>query len=337
MNWYLDVGENSDIVTSTRVRFARNLSNYKFNKKMTAKEAENMIEEIESIIPSLGYGLKLVKLKDIDDITKMTLVEKHLISPEFAFKSKLEGAIIINEEENICIMINEEDHLRIQLFSAGLDIESLISLGIELDEKLNKVLSYATSEKYGFLTACPTNVGTGMRVSVMVNLPALSKTRNINKILDIINNFGMNIRGVYGENSKIQGNMYQISNKQSLGITEDETIKKIKLITEKVIEQERLARSFLGKNVLELEDMVYRDYGILTNARKLSSDEAINLLSNVKLGVQMGIIKEVTDLQIKKLELYIKPANLQKYFGKILDEYGRDIKRAELIKIILKE
>jgi len=335
MNWYLDTGENSDIVTSTRIRFARNLSNYKFNKTMTANDAENMISEIENIIPSLGYGLKLLRLKDIDDITKLTLVEKHLISPEFAFKNKFEGAIIINDEEDICIMVNEEDHLRIQIFSSGLNLDNLINLGIELDEKLGRLLSYATNEKYGFLTSCPTNVGTGMRASVMLNLPALSKTKNINKILDIINNFGMNIRGLYGENSKIQGNMYQISNKQSLGTTEEETIKKLKSITEKVIEQERLARSYIGKNALELEDKVYRDYGVLTNARKISSDEAINLLSNVKLGVYMGIIKEITELQIKKLELYIKPANLQKYFGKILDEYERDVKRAELIKIIL--
>jgi len=337
MNWYLDTGNNSDIVTSTRIRFARNLSNYRFNRKMTAEEAENMISEIENIIPSLGYGLKLLRLKDIDDITKLTLVEKHLISPEFAFKNRLEGAIIINEEENICIMVNEEDHLRIQVFSSGLNIENLINLGIELDEKLGKLLSYAVSEKYGFLTSCPTNIGTGMRISVMLNLPALSETRNINKILDIINNFGMNIRGLYGENSKIQGNMYQISNKQSLGMTEDEIVKKLKAITEKVIEQERLARSYLGKNEIELEDKVYRDYGILANARKISSEETTSLLSNVKLGVYMGIIKEITEKQIKKLELYIKPANLQKYFGKILDEYERDVKRAELIKIILKE
>jgi len=337
MNWYLDTGNNSDIVTSTRIRFARNLSNYRFNRTMTREEAENMISEIENIIPSLGYGLKLLRLKDIDDITKLTLVEKHLISPEFAFKNRLEGAIIINEEENICIMVNEEDHLRIQVFSSGLNIENLINLGIELDEKLGKLLSYAVSEKYGFLTSCPTNIGTGMRISVMLNLPALSETRNINKILDIINNFGMNIRGLYGENSKIQGNMYQISNKQSLGMTEDEIVKKLKAITEKVIEQERLARSYLGKNEIELEDKVYRDYGILANARKISSEETTSLLSNVKLGVYMGIIKEITEKQIKKLELYIKPANLQKYFGKILDEYERDVKRAELIKIILKE
>ena len=139
MNWYLDTGENSDIVISTRIRFARNLSNYKFSRMMTEIEAQNMISEIENIIPSLGYGLKLLRLNDIDDITKLTLVEKHLISPEFAFKNKLEGAIIINEEENICIMVNEEDHLRIQLFSSGMNLENLVNLGIELDEKLGKL------------------------------------------------------------------------------------------------------------------------------------------------------------------------------------------------------
>ena len=243
MNWYLDTGENSDIVTSTRIRFARNLSNYSFNKKMTKQESENMISEIENIIPSLGYGLKLLRLKDIDDITKLTLVEKHLISPEFAFKNKLEGAIIINEEENICIMVNEEDHLRIQVFSTGFNLDNLINLGIELDEKLGNLLSYATHKKYGFLTSCPTNVGTGMRASVMLDLPALSKTRNINKILDIINNFGMNIRGLYGENSKIQGNMYQISNKQSLGIN----YKKIKINNRKSNRTRKVSKELFRK------------------------------------------------------------------------------------------
>ena len=171
----------------------------------------------------------------------------------------------------------------------------------------------------------------------MVHLPGLEKTGNINKILEVINNFGMNIRGIYGEGSKVAANMYQISNKQTLGISEAEIVKNLKLITEKIIEQERLARKILARDSVELEDKVYRAYGILTNAKKISSEEARDLLSEVKLGTDLGIIQELTDLKVKRLELYTKPANLQKYLGKQIGSYERDIKRAEVIKQIIEE
>ena len=234
-------------------------------------------------------------------------------------------------------MINEEDHLRIQVFGAGLEIENIMNLAIEIDEKIGNLVNYAYHEKYGFLTSCPSNVGTGARASIMVHLPALTKTGNINKILDVVNNFGMNIRGIYGENSDSQGNMYQISTKQSLGISEKEIIKNIKLITEKIIEQERLARKYLSKNKLELEDKVYRSFGILNYSKKISSKECNELLSDIKLGTDLGIIKELTDLKVAKMLIYTKPANLQKFYGKKLDAYERDFKRAELIKQIINE
>ena len=337
MNWYLQSGKESDVVLSTRVRLARNLKDIPFIGHMNKKDAEAVLEKLQSIAPSLGYGLKYLRLKDMDNITKLSLIEKHLISPEFAVDKDQIGAIIINEEENICIMVNEEDHLRIQVLSSGLELEQTLALATELDEKLEKLVNYAFSEKYGFLTACPTNVGTGMRASIMVHLPALTLTGNSKKVLEAANNFGMNIRGVYGEGSKPQGDIYQISNKQSLSISEKEIIKNIKAITDKIIEQERLARKYLGKEQIELEDKVYRAYGILTNAKKISSDEAKELLSSVKLGTDMGIIKELDDLKVNELILYTKPANLQKRIGKVLDSYGRDIKRAEVIKEIIKE
>jgi protein arginine kinase len=212
-----------------------------------------------------------------------------------------------------------------------------MNLAIEVDEKIGSLVDYAYNEKYGFLTACPTNVGTGLRVSVMVHLPGLARTGNINKILDVINNFGMNIRGIYGEGSRVEGDMYQISNKQTLGISEKDTVKNLKLITEKIIEQERLARKILAKDSVELEDRVYRAYGILTNAKKISSNEVRKLLSEVKLGTDLGIITELDDLKVKKIELYTKPANLQKYIGKQIESYERDIKRAEIIKQILND
>lgn len=335
MNWYLQNGRDSDIVISTRVRVARNLEEYPFPTKFSKEQAENVLKAIKEIVPSLGYGLKFINLNDIDDITKVSLVEKHVISPEFAANKNKVGAILINKEENICMMINEEDHIRLQVFSSGLELENLKNLVVEIDEKLDSMLNYAVHSKYGYLTACPTNVGTAMRASVMVHLPALTMTGNINKILNIVNGFGMNIRGIYGEGTQSQGEIYQISNNQTLGLTENDIIKNINTITEKVIDQERMARKYLAKNSIDLEDRVYRAYGTLAYATKLSSDECKKLLSYVKLGTDLGIIKELDDSKITKLYLYNQPANLQKYVGKPLDGYEREIKRPEVIKEII--
>ncbi len=336
-NWYLQNGKESDIVVSSRIRLARNINDIPFTKKYKNKDAIKVINKIEEILPSVGYGLKLLRMKDIDDITIMSLIEKHIISPDFAINKNEVKAIAINEDENICIMINEEDHLRIQVFSAGLELEALLNLITEIDKKLETELNYAYSEKFGFLTSCPTNVGTGLRASVMVHLPALTLTGNINKVLEVVSDFGMNIRGIYGEGTKTNGNMYQVSNKQTLGISEAEIIKNLKLITEKIIEQERIARNYLTKNSIDLEDKVYRSFGILSNCKKISSTECNKLLSDIKLGTDLGIIEELTDLKVNELEIYTRPANLQKYIGEACDEYTRDIKRAEVIKRIISE
>ena len=337
MNWYLQNGKDSDVVISSRVRLARNLDKIPFKTRASKEDMQKVLNKIEEITPSLGYGLKFLKLKDIDDITKLTLIEKHVISPDFAIDKEEIGAILINEEENICIMINEEDHLRLQIFSSGMDLENLKNLIVEIDEKIDSLLDYAFSEQYGYLTACPTNVGTGMRASVMVHLPALTLTGNIAKVLNVVNGFGMNIRGIYGEGTQSQGDIYQISNNQSLGITENEIIKNLKTITEKVIKQERLARKYLAKNQIELEDRVYRAYGTLAFSRKTSSEECRNLMSIIKLGTDLGIIKELNDSKVSKINLYTQVGNLQKYLGKNLDAYERDIKRSEVIKQIISE
>lgn len=336
MNWYLQSSENSDVAKSTRIRLARNLNEFKFSleKREDIEKLENKVKES---LYSIGYGLKFFRLKDMDDITKMSLVEKNLISPEFALKRSETGSILINDEENICIMIGGQDHLNIQVFNCGLDLENTLNLAIELDEKIGNILGYAISKKYGYLTSCPSDVGTGLKASVMVHLPALSKTKNTRKILEAIDSFGMNIRGIYGENSQIQGDMYQISNKQTLGITEKEIIKNLQVIVQKVIEQERQARKLLTKDELELEDIIYRSYGILTNCRKISYEETRDLLSDIKLGTDLGILPELTDLKVQKLYLYTKPANLQKYLGRQYEAIERDIKRAEVIKQIINE
>lgn len=337
LNWYLQNGKDSDVVISSRIRLARNLANFPFMEKADTQTKQKIEDTIKEITPSIGYGLKFVKLKDMDEITKMTLLEKRLVSPNFALNKEDIGAMLINDDENISIMINEEDHFRIQVMASGLDLENLINFATEIDEKISSLVNYAYNEKYGFLTACPTNAGTGIRASVMVHLPGLARTGNIRKILEVINNFGMNIRGIYGEGTKSGGDMYQVSNKQTLGLSEQEIVKNLKLITEKIIEQERLARKILARDNIELEDKIYRAYGIFTNARKISSEEARDLLSEIKLGTDLGILQELNDLKVKKLELYTKPANLQKYLGKQVDSYERDIKRAEVIRQIIGE
>ncbi len=293
-------------------------------------------------VNSLGYGLKLFRMDKIDNVTKLSLIEKHLISPEFVAKTENSitqnlKAILLNDDENICIMVNKEDHLRIQVFSAGLDLENLKNLIVEIDEKIDEACHYSCDRKYGYLTTCPTNVGTGMKASVMVHLPALTITGNINKVLQIVNSFGMNIRGLYGEGTQSLGNIYQISNNQSLGLTEDEIVKNLNIITSKIIEQERLARKNLTKEPLELEDRICRSYGILTNARKLTSEECLKLWSDVKLGMDLGIIEGLTDLKVNKIRINSQSGNLQKYLGNNLNAYERDIERPKIIKQIILE
>ncbi len=335
-NWYLQNGKESDVVVSSRVRLSRNLNGFNFLNRCSKEKQEEILEKIKEIVPSLGYGLKFIKLDDLDEVTKLSLVEKNLISPEFTVKNKNVKAIIINDEENISIMLNEDDHIKIQVFSAGQELDNLMSLIVEIDEKLGEMVEYAYNKNFGYLTASPVDTGTGMKASVIVHLPALTLTGNLSKVLRIVNNFGLSIKGVYGEGSQNYGDLYQISNNQTIGITEKEIIANVKNITEKIIEQERTARKYLCKNELELRDIVYRAFGVLTFASKLGTEECRKLLSEVKIGVDLGILNEIDDGKVRKLELYTKPGNLQKYVGKTLDGYEREIKRAEIVKQIVK-
>ena len=341
-NWYVQTGKDSDIVISSRIRLARNIKGIPFTTKCKPEDLEKVINIMNNEVNSLGYGLKIFRMDKIDNVTKLSLIEKHLISPEFVAKTENSitqnlKAILLNDDENICIMVNKEDHLRIQVFSAGLDLENLKNLIVEIDEKIDEACHYSCDRKYGYLTTCPTNVGTGMKVSVMVHLPALTITGNINKVLQIVNSFGMNIRGLYGEGTQSLGNIYQISNNQSLGLTEDEIVKNLNIITSKIIEQERLARKNLTKEPLELEDRICRSYGILTNARKLTSEECLKLWSDVKLGMDLGIIEGLTDLKVNKIRINSQSGNLQKYLGNNLNAYERDIERPKIIKQIILE
>lgn len=337
MNWYVQNGKESDVVLSSRVRLSRNLKGVPFVTKCSNTDLKTVYDKLKEITPLIGYNLKFLSMKDIDILTKQSLVEKHIISPDFA-KTKIPyTAIIINDEENICIMVNEEDHIKLQVFTSGLDIDNLLNLAVEIDEKLENLVPYSYHEKYGYLTACPTNVGTGAKISTLVHIPALEMTGNLRKMLNVVNSLGMSVRGIYGEGTKAEGDVYQISNNQTLGITEKEIAKNLNLIAQKIIEQERVARKYLAKNSLKLEDKVYRDFGILTNARRLSEEETLDLLSSIKLGTDLGIIKELTDKKVAELILYTKPANIQKRVGKELSVIEQETSRCEIIKQIVKE
>lgn len=333
MNWYLQSSENSDVIRSSRIRFVRNINGINF--KLGLKDREILENKIKDNIYNIGYGLKFLKLKDMDDITKRSLIEKNLISPTYGMNE--DGSILINDEENICIMIGGENHLNIQVFNEGLELENTLNLAIEIEEKIGEILGYSISKKYGYLTKSLNDVGTGLKVSVMLELPALAKTENLKQILDTIRDFNINIDGEYGKTSKNTKYVYQISNRQTIGITEKEIVNNIKVITKKLVEQERKARKILAKEGIELEDTINRSYGILENCKKISYDEAKELLTNVKLGVDLGVFDKLTDLQIKKLFLYIKPANLQKYYGEEYDKIEQNIKRADLIQKMSKE
>ncbi len=335
MNWYLQNGKESDVIFSSRVRLSRNIKGIQFTPKCNDEDFKKVHNIMKDASFSLGYGLKFIDLKDIDDLTRGVLAEKHLISQEFAKSKNPYAAIIINDDESICIEINKEDHIKIQVFSSGLDIENLMNLAIEIDQKLENIVPYSYNDQYGYLTACPTNVGTGLKASVLVHLGGLALTGNIPKVINVINNFGMSVRGAYGEGTKVEGDLYQISNNQTLGVTEGEIIKNLKLISQKIISQERLARKFLTKNSTELEDRVYRDFGVLSNARKLTNDETKELLSTVKIGTDLGIIKELNDTKMRELLLYTKPYNLQKRQNKNLNLYEQEIERPKVIKDII--
>ncbi len=334
MNWYLQRGKDSDVVTSCKIMFSRNFRNHRFNTKNIA-EIQEIENEVKSKLQSLGYNLKFIKIKDLDEVTKKSYVEKGLID-ETTIKNE-NTSILINEDENICIILNSQDHIEIVVFNSGMELESTFNLAREIDNKFDKAFDIAKSKKYGYLTSSPLNVGTGLKAKIEIHLPGLTMTGNMRKVAIAMNNLGVSFSSKYVSGQENIGDMYEIENKQTLGISEDTIIKNLKAIIEKMIEQERAARSILGKNQIELEDMVYRNFGTLINARKLKWREAIKLMSNVKMGVDMGIIKELDDDDIAKIYFYMKPANLQKYFNKNLDGYDRDIKRGEMIRNIVKK
>lgn len=315
-----------DVVLTTRIRLARNINGYNFPNNMIDKKRKELVKDIKE---KVGSEYTILELENMDDVTKKSLVETHTISKEL-----LDGAgtaLILDEKNNITCMVNEEDHLRIQVFEKGFDLHKAYEEIISFDNALSKKLDYAYSEDYGYITACPTCIGTGMRVSVMLHLPALEKIGALEKIFNEISNLGISIRGMYGENTQGEGSIYQISNQKTLGLRYEDILQQVEQVTNYIIKQERKARDII-KNRITVKDEIFRSYGILKNALVMSKKEAIKLLSNVRLGVNMELL---TDLKLENVDNVIRNigANtLKKTYKEDLSKENEDIKRAEYIK-----
>jgi len=332
--WYIESGPEADVVISSRVRLARNFENYPFPSRMNSGQELKVLEITKDAVLNCEGGKKFTffALKTMPQIDKQALVEKHVISRELA-ESKRESGVIISNDEKVSIMINEEDHLRIQSLYPGMQIDNAYKLCDKIDDILESKIDYAFSQNYGYLTCCPTNLGTGIRASVMMHLPALTMTGYIRNVLEACGKLGITVRGLYGENSEASGNMFQISNQVTMGLTEDEIIANVTNIASQIVEQERNLRNRLYKSdPIRIEDKVYRSLGLFTSARIISSEESLRLLSDIRLGKDLGIINNISTEILNEIMLLIQPANLQKAAGRILNPDERDVKRAEIIR-----
>lgn len=322
----------SNIVITSRVRLARNLINYKFPVNMSPDEWSKVISEVDQALNKENKNYRLTYMRELSDVQKNSLIENHLISPALAEK-KDSGAFLLSPDEKVSIMINEEDHIRIQTLGEGMALKECWNLSNKVDDILEESVDYAFDKELGYVTSCPTNIGTGMRASVMLHLPALSITNQIDKFLYGVSQLGVAVRGVYGEGTKSIGHLYQISNQGTLGASEETLIEKITQISMQIVEKENRTREHLKKNNYdELEDDFYRAYGLLTNARKMTSNEAMKLLSLVKLGSEMGITPMVKGKDIYNLMVKIQPNNISNIVGRELPKNDRNKMRAEIIR-----
>ncbi len=336
--WLRGEGPHHQIVISSRVRLARNLRNRAFPG--WAKKAERTsildlirprVEELPEMQDSFSEGLQ-----DLSALEKQVLVERHLISREHAAKG-VGSAVVMNRRQTLSIMINEEDHLRMQSIRSGLQLKQAFKLVDKIDSALENKLEFAYDQRLGYLTACPTNVGTGMRASAMLHLPGLVLSELINQVIQAVSKIGLAVRGLYGEGTEAMGNLFQISNQTTLGEKEDEIINRLSKVIETIIEKEHDARQvLLQKKSNTLSDQIGRAYGVLTYAHAMASKEALNLLSIIKLGVDLGTFPENRRLPIDELFIDTQPAHLQKSSQQKLNAEERDHLRAQIIRERLK-
>jgi protein arginine kinase len=333
--WLRGVGPDADVVISSRVRLARNLDSVPFlstaSTEQRARIYATLAEKIESV--SGGCESLLVDVENADAIDRQLLVERHLISRQHAMAEGSRG-VSVSSDETLALMINEEDHLRIQALRSGLQLQEAWAEVNEVDNRLSKSLTYAYDKQFGFLTVCPTNVGTGIRVSVMVHLPALKLTKEIERVDRAARDMRLAVRGMYGEGTDAVGDLFQISNQTTLGKNEETVIEDFAgKIIPKIVEYERTARESLVKHrCAQLDDKIWRAYGILANARCISGDETLALLSPVRMGIHAGRFDRLDIHALNELFLFAQSAHVQKRRGAPLSGEERAVLRADYIR-----
>ncbi len=335
VNWLRATGPENDVVISSRLRLARNLGHYPFLSRLAESQRDAIIDEVRSAVKSSNFLKKsyFIPSPDLSDLDRQFLLERHLISRELIAEEG-KNAVVITPDETVSMMVIEEDHLRLQVFQSGLSLVDAWRIADGIDSELEKELDYAFDATLGYLTACPTNVGTGIRASCMLHLPSLVLTKQIHKVLQALSKLNLAVRGLYGEGTQASGNFFQFSNQITLGQPEEEIISNLEGVIRQVITHEREAREYLKKKrKSKMEDQVWRALATLKAARMMSSSEAIQLLSLVQVGIDVGVLEgQVTHTDLNQLFLLIQPAHLQKLNGRELSATERDARRAARIR-----
>ncbi len=330
--WLRGTGPESDIVMCSRIRLARNLAEFPFINHASRGEKVEIENQVKNAIERGGLDLKYHDVQALSNLDRQFLVERQLISREHMGADWPRG-VVVGPRENISIMVNEEDHLRIQVMLSGLALQDVWDQINNLDDQLEETLAYAFSPQLGYLTACPTNVGTGIRVGVMLHLPALVQTKQIEKVFRALQKINLAVRGLYGEGTQASGDFYQISNQQTLGKSEPELIRTLSDVVPQIISYERLARQELVKERREkLHDQVSRAYGVLKTAQQISSEETMHLLSSVRMGINLGLIDDLAIPTVNELFIHTQPAHLQKIQGGELQVEERSVARASYLR-----
>lgn len=332
--WLRVPGPDSDVVLSTRVRLARNVEGYAFPSRISTAARHELENKLHGWIDGSGLAdsVQYCNLDAVDKLTRDVLMERHLVSRELA-NGEGDRGVSFASTEFVSIMTNEEDHLRIQVIHAGQSLDEAMAQAVEIDRKLEESVPYAWSERYGYLTACPTNVGTGLRMSVMMHLPALVFMNQIEKVYQAASKVGLTVRGFYGEGTKAIGDVIQISNQQTLGRAESDIRDTLATMIPKIVEYERGVRTHLvNEKRVDVEDQIWRSIGTLRYARKLSSEETLELLSKIRLGVNLKLLPNISVGEVNELFVITQPAHLQALKGRHLGPDDRDVMRASLLR-----
>ncbi len=335
--WYDKSGEQGEIIISSRVRLARNLNNYPFPNRATLEQKKEIAQRVKRAVEdsNSALNLKFIPMEELTQVQAVSLVEKHLISPEFA-SDRAGKYLMLSDDESISIMINEEDHLRIQVLGSGLSLNRVYDTANNIDTLLDNALGFAFNNKLGYLTQCPTNLGTGMRASLMLHLPAMERNHAISRIAGNLTKLGMELRGTFGEGSEPKGALYQLSNQITLGLSEHSALENLKNISSPLIDQEEKSAKEMAKTI-EVQDMVQRSVGLLKTAKLMQNDEAMRLISNVRLGMFTGLIKSEDYAKLNRISEQIQPATLMAAAKEDLTPQQRDVRRAAMLNTEFKD